>query len=968
MKKTKKQLSRQPLVAAKQIALSFQPGELTIGALSKAILCLPEARELLCKKLEVGDEALVAIPSFINTVGASEAKSYNWPAALLEDDIFAFIDETLNDGDDESGGISSLEGLVNKLYDKENSSKWFKAIVFSNADELALCFSKVKAQLSDNQFYDTQTMGVLLDLLKKQANRRMLKLDMSPFPVVILTYKGQDEMVLMNQISIKLTGNKLLSVDETMLEAEGLDSLLENRPSSMVVFRFSFFGAVSAEFDQLMNYFDSGWQSEVPKKFIWENIEGEQFHLLDKHFLVFQLLCPEEFDLDRFKSENIGAHLLRYVRQQRSESIELYGDMSRLQRLLQITNADTLFVYKPPKTPDLLNHLEKEFKIEASKSLAKELMGKVSEEDILRFCFIFILGSIGVSITELMANMRYQLYSLSEIIPIDGNKFEGIQFDSRNAELIEALTDRKLMGDYIDKCKKNGNRLTYDIYFDIEKGKIYIHTTGFIKTSVLGDSKYMMPANGFTFDQVVGMEEAKGRLQMIIDYFLTPDKFDRFNVKPPMRLVLSGPPGCGKTMIAKAFANHINIPFYSISAAEITSQKYAGWGAGLLRSIFDNAKKTAPSVIFLDELDAFGNRASYSSDSAGFDARSIMNTLLVLLDGIDTDERIVVMAATNRIEDLDKALLRPKRFGTVIEVDHLTLYQKEALIRRTLTPSDCQGDYNQIVDYLLARTSGDVSPAKIEDIISELKLKAIAKHAEKISYADLHSVLDDMLLGKKVKLISEEHKISKAYHEAAFAVLHKAFFPKIPIETISVQYRTESFGGTTLNQNLSEETAFYTDEELIALMVAHLAAPLAEKRQMGKYSVSSSAGFAVAARISILLAGNMDHEKGLQHSIQYALYELDNTNHQFVEDLNRLSARIIETASVFVEKYLEQYWALINTLANKLIQMENLDKLMITQVVSDIEQQEIKYDDFIETFKTVKGSIGFRKDSQKKNA
>ena len=131
------------------------------------------------------------------------------------------------------------------------------------------------------------------------------------------------------------------------------------------------------------------------------------------------------------------------------------------------------------------------------------------------------------------------------------------------------------------------------------------------------------------------------------------------------------------------------------------------------------------------------------------------------------------------------------------------------------------------------------------------------------------------MLGKNTQRVSDEHKISKAYHEAAFAVLHKSFFPEIPIERISVQYRSDSFGGTYLNDQKENQTVFYTDEELIALMVTHLAAPLAEKRKLGKYSVSSSSGFAIAVKISLALAGNIDIDKGIEHSIQYALAVLN---------------------------------------------------------------------------------------------
>ena len=312
--------------------------------------------------------------------------------------------------------------------------------------------------------------------------------------------------------------------------------------------------------------------------------------------------------------------------------------------------------------------------------------------------------------------------------------------------------------------------------------------------------------NKVTFEDVAGVEEAEAELVEVVDFLKNPEKYTRLGGRPPKGVLLVGPPGTGKTLLAKAVAGEANVPFFSISGSEFV-ELFVGVGAARTRDLFEQAKKHAPCIVFIDELDAIGkSRAGAVAGSlGGHDEREqTLNQLLVEMDGFDSSLGVIIMAATNRPEVLDPALLRPGRFDRQIVVDRPDLNGREAILKVHAKKIKLASDVD--LSIIAARTPGMVG-ADLANIVNEAALLAARRGVEAVEMRDLEEAIDRVTLGleKRSRVMTPEEKERVAFHEVGHALTALSVEHADPVHRITIIPRSIGALGATLQLPTNEK-------------------------------------------------------------------------------------------------------------------------------------------------------------------
>lgn len=336
------------------------------------------------------------------------------------------------------------------------------------------------------------------------------------------------------------------------------------------------------------------------------------------------------------------------------------------------------------------------------------------------------------------------------------------------------------------------------------------------------------------FDDVAGNQEAKQSMLELVDFIKNPEKYNKFNARMPKGILLYGEPGTGKTLMAKALAGEAGVPFYAVSGSDFV-QVYAGLGAGRIRNLFKKAKKSGKSVIFIDEIDAIGKKRMAGNLRGSDESDRTLNALLTEMSGFAEDSGTVVVAATNRIDTLDKALLRPGRFDRQIEI---MLPDKEArkdIINLYLKKRNAEEiNVDEIAD-LTVYFSG----AMIENLINEAAIAAIRENSDKITEEHIKKAYLNILAGAEKKSHGCKQKTVASYHEAGHAFVSKYLLPENKIIRISVIPTSKGAGGYTLSTPLSEEVM--TKKLIKDYISVLMAGRAAEEIFFGKENITSGA-------------------------------------------------------------------------------------------------------------------------------
>ncbi len=297
-----------------------------------------------------------------------------------------------------------------------------------------------------------------------------------------------------------------------------------------------------------------------------------------------------------------------------------------------------------------------------------------------------------------------------------------------------------------------------------------------------------------TFDDVAGADEAKQELQEVVEFLQEPDKFTALGARIPKGVLLIGPPGTGKTLMAKAVAGEAGVPFFSISGSEFV-ELFVGVGASRVRDLFDQAKRNSPCIVFVDEIDAVGRHRGAGLGGGHDEREQTLNQILVEMDGFDTDTNVIVMAATNRPDILDPALLRPGRFDRRVVMDQPDIRGREAILEVHSRGKPLAKDVNL---YTLARSTPGFVGADLENLVNEAAILAARRGLKAISMAEFQEAIERVIAGpeRKSRLLNEEEKEITAYHEAGHTLVMHLLPHCDPIHKVSIVSRGTTLGYT----------------------------------------------------------------------------------------------------------------------------------------------------------------------------
>jgi len=468
---------------------------------------------------------------------------------------------------------------------------------------------------------------------------------------------------------------------------------------------------------------------------------------------------------------------------------------------------------------------------------------------------------------------------------------------------------------------------------------------GFMSIGKSRAKVYVEKDTGVTFDDVAGVDEAKAELQEIVAFLKDPQGYGRLGARAPKGVLLVGPPGTGKTLLAKAVAGEAGVPFFSISGSEFV-EMFVGVGAARVRDLFEQARAKAPAIIFIDELDALGRARAAGGPIGGHDEREqTLNQLLVELDGFDSTSGLVLLAATNRPEILDPALLRAGRFDRQVLVDRPDKAGRVQILRVHARKIRLASDVD--LEQIAALTPG-FSGADLANLCNEAALAATRRGAEAVALADFTAAIERIVAGleKKNRLLNPREREIVAYHEMGHALVALALPGTDPVHKVSIIPRGIGALGYTI-QRPTEDRYLMTREELERKIMVLLGGRAAEKLVFGHLSTGAADDIAKVTDI----ARDMVMRYGMDESLGYIAYEAQRPQFLDVPGLAsggcprspETQARIDEAVRRIVMDaferacaILQQHRALLERCARELLQRETLDEAQLRALTAEL--------------------------------
>ncbi|WP_109832010.1 ATP-dependent zinc metalloprotease FtsH [Reichenbachiella versicolor] len=436
-----------------------------------------------------------------------------------------------------------------------------------------------------------------------------------------------------------------------------------------------------------------------------------------------------------------------------------------------------------------------------------------------------------------------------------------------------------------------------------------------------------------TFDNVAGLDEAKEEVKEIVEFLKSPTKFTKLGGKIPKGALLVGPPGTGKTLLAKAVAGEAGVPFFTLSGSDFV-EMFVGVGAARVRDLFKQAKEKAPCIIFIDEIDAIGrSRGKGQMPGSNDERENTLNSLLVEMDGFATDSGVIILAATNRPDVLDSALLRPGRFDRQISIDKPDIVGRDAIFKVHLGPITTTKDVDS--KKLAAQTPG-FAGAEIANVCNEAALIAARKDKKAVDLKDFQDAIDRVIGGleKKSKIISPEEKKIVAYHEAGHAVAGWFLEHADPLVKVSIVPRGMAALGYA--QYLPKEQYLYQTEQLLDEMCMALGGRAAEEIVFGKISTGALSDLERITKMaySIVTVYGMNDEIG-----NISFYDSKQSEYNFNKPYSDATAEKIDKE---VKKIVaDAYQRTIDLLSDKREQLEKIAQELLEKEIifqSDLEE------------------------------
>ncbi len=461
--------------------------------------------------------------------------------------------------------------------------------------------------------------------------------------------------------------------------------------------------------------------------------------------------------------------------------------------------------------------------------------------------------------------------------------------------------------------------------------------------------------NKVKFTDVAGCEEAKQDLQEVVEFLKNPRKFGSLGARIPKGVLLVGAPGTGKTLLAKAVAGEAEVPFFSVSGSEFV-EMFVGVGAARVRDLFTQGRKNAPCIIFIDELDAVGRSRGTGVGGSHDEREQTLNQILVEMDGFDSSEGLIMLAATNRPDILDVALMRPGRFDREIVVDKPDIKAREAImkIHTRKVPVDEGVDLS-----IIARGTPGFTGADLENLVNESALKAARENRKKVILEDFEFAKDKVMMGpeRRSAVLTEEDKLTTAYHEAGHAILGHLLPLVDPVHKVTIIPRGRALGITSYLP--IDERKNNTKEQLLEQLMVLLGGRAAEEIKFGKQWISTGASHDIETSTKIV--NSMVCEWGMSEALGPVTYgekegpvflgkdlvARKNFSEKIHEIIDEEVRQMISNAYIKAKELLTQHMDLLDKLANLLLEKEVLNNEELTQVLGKPDKKRFPILDII---------------------
>ena len=435
-----------------------------------------------------------------------------------------------------------------------------------------------------------------------------------------------------------------------------------------------------------------------------------------------------------------------------------------------------------------------------------------------------------------------------------------------------------------------------------------------------------------TFQDVAGVEESKQELAEVVEFLKEPQKFIQLGARIPKGVLLVGPPGTGKTLLAKAVSGEAGVPFFSISGSEFV-EMFVGVGASRVRDLFDQAKRHSPCIVFVDEIDAVGRQRGAGLGGSHDEREQTLNQMLVEMDGFDTDTNVIIIAATNRPDILDPALLRPGRFDRRVTLDRPDMKGREAILRvhvkgKPLDPS---------VDLAsLARGTPGFVGADLENLVNEGAILAARRNKKSIGQTDLEEAIERVVMGpeRKSRLISDEEKRIIAYHEAGHAVVMNAIPEADPVQKITIVGRGQAGGLTWYRPE--DDRILTSRKKMVASLAGLLGGRVAEELVFDDITSGASNDIERVTQVARMMVTRMgmSNEMGLMTYGQKEeliflgreISEQRDYSEAIAEKIDSEVRRLVDDSYKLTKKLLTKYRDRLDAVAQKLLEVETLTR------------------------------------------
>ena len=452
---------------------------------------------------------------------------------------------------------------------------------------------------------------------------------------------------------------------------------------------------------------------------------------------------------------------------------------------------------------------------------------------------------------------------------------------------------------------------------------------------------YVQKETGITFKDVAGKDEAKESLQEVVDFLENPGKYTTIGAKLPKGALLVGPPGTGKTLLAKAVAGEAKCPFFSISGSDFV-EMFVGVGASRVRDLFEEAKKNAPCIIFIDEIDAIGKSRDSRYGGGNDEREQTLNQLLAEMDGFDTSKGLLVLAATNRPEVLDQALLRPGRFDRRIIVDRPDLKGRVDVLK--VHAKNVNMDETVDLDAIALATSGAVG-SDLANMINEAAILAVKKGRKAVSQKDLFEAVEIVLVGKEKKdrILSQEERRIVSYHEVGHALVSALQKDSEPVQKITIIPRTMGALGYVMNVP-EEEKYLNTEKEIRAMLVEFVAGRAAEEIVFDTVTTGASNDIEKATRVarSMVTQYGMSKKFGLIGLEVQANQYLDNRpvmncSEATAAEVDAEVMKVLKESYDEAKRLLTEHRKALDKIAAFLIEKETITGKEFMQIFHEVE-------------------------------